>query len=141
MSPLFQWQEPRSVLDSEWKRYCKLFNNASSDLFKLVFGFAAFFLFTFFYWGQKIPRTPFLVIGMILLYFWGESLTRRYSCIALTDKGIKHHRFLLIPWKDIELYSIADYGYAIPSIKQIELKASGTNSILIHSKRTRQICG
>lgn len=125
MSPLFQWQEPRAALDSQWRIYCKLFNNAGSTLFTVVFGFAVIYLFAFFYWGKKIYYTPFLFIGGLLLYFWGESLLRRHSFIVLTDKGIKHHRFLLIPWKNIELYSIDDCDYIATSIRQIKLKARG----------------
>lgn len=124
MSSLFQWREPRSVLDADWAISCKLFNDMSAGLFKLLLFITVIGLLSL-HFGTKISPVPGLVILGLVFYFGCSNLIRRNFPVTLTDKGIRHHLCMLIPWNEIKLYSIENEGEKTSSLRRIKIKAKG----------------
>jgi hypothetical protein len=124
MSSLFQWREPRSVLDADWAVSRKLFNDMSASLFKLLI-ITVIGLIGLYFDGTKISPGPGLIILGLVFYFWCNNLIRRNFPVVLTDKGIRHHLFMLIPWREIELYFIDNEDVKSSSVRRIEIKAKG----------------
>jgi hypothetical protein len=125
MSSLFQWREPRSALDADWAISCKLFNNISASLFKALLSITLIGLISLHFAGTKISPVPGLIILGLIFSFWCNYLIRRNFPIILTDKGIRHHLFRLIPWSEIQLYFIENEGEEHSSMRRIEIKANG----------------
>ena len=96
----------------------------SAGLFKVLLFIIVIGLVSL-YFGTKISPVPGLIILGLVLYFWCNNLIRRNFPITLTDKGIRHHLFRLIPWSEIQLYFIEDEGEEHSSMRRIEIKASG----------------
>jgi hypothetical protein len=125
MSSLFQWREPRNAVDSDWAIYCKLFDDMSSTLFKILLMSLAYLLFSYYVWGTKTTSWSALITLGIIFYFWLSYVIRRNCPVVLTDKGIRHHYLFLIPWGEIKLYSIENYGEETSSIRSINIDGKG----------------
>lgn len=124
MSSLFQWREPHSALDTDWAISRKLFNALSAGLFKVLIFITVIGVISL-YFGTKISPVPGLIILGLIFYFWCNNLIRRNFPITLTNKGISHHLCMLIPWNEIELYSIENEGEISSPLRRIEIKAKG----------------
>lgn len=121
MSSLFQWQEPHSAVDADWAIYHKLFTDLSTKYFKYFLVLALIGLISLVYWGKNIMLKPSLAMLGLIFYFWCNYHIRKKSIIVLTDNGIRHHFWQLIPWNEIELYSMETQE----SLRRIEIKAKG----------------
>lgn len=121
MSSLFQWREPHSAVNADWAVSQKLFTEIITKYSKYFFILALIGLINLVYRGTNILFKPSLTILGLVLYFWCNYLIRKKSIIALTDKGIRHHFWKLIPWDEIELYSMETKA----SLKHIEIKSNG----------------